>query len=111
MFQYQPFIMSGLGLEYMQELLLVESIHYRYCNQSGTRTTIQHSRINYHSFNSLRPILKNWLLLHETHMLFFLDALEDIIPQMKRSLFVIMKFRKQLQKGGKLDVVVLDKST
>ena len=40
-----------------------------------------------------------------------LDALGEIIPQMKRSLFVINKFSKQLQKGGKLNVIVLDKST
>ena len=27
MFQYKPFIMSGLGLEPIQELFLIESIH------------------------------------------------------------------------------------
>ena len=27
MFQQQPFIMSGLGLEHIQELIIVESIH------------------------------------------------------------------------------------
>ena len=44
-------------------------------------------------------------------MLLFLDALEEIIPKTKRSLFGIEKFIKQLHKGGKLNGIVLDKIT
>ena len=40
-----------------------------------------------------------------------LDAWEDIIPKTKRSIFGIKKFIKQLQKGGKLNGIVLNKST
>ena len=40
-----------------------------------------------------------------------LDALEEVIPKTKRSLFGIRLFNKQLQKGGKLNVIVFDKST
>ena len=37
-----------------------------------------------------------------------LDAFDEITPKTKRSLFGIEKFIKQLQKGGKLNVIVLD---
>ena len=36
------------------------------------------------------------------------DVLIEIIPKTIRSLFGIEKFIKQLQKGGKLNVIVLD---
>ena len=40
-----------------------------------------------------------------------LGDLEDIIPKTKRSLFGINKFIKQIQKGGKLNGIVLDEIT
>ena len=39
------------------------------------------------------------------------NALEEITPKMKRSLFGIEIFIKQIQKGGKLNGIVLEKST
>ena len=39
------------------------------------------------------------------------DTLEEIILKTKRSLFGIEKFIKQLKKGGKLNGIVLEKST
>ena len=39
------------------------------------------------------------------------DALEEMIPKTKRSLFGNEKFIKQLQKGGKLNGIDLKKNT
>ena len=39
-----------------------------------------------------------------------LDALEEIIPKTKRSIFGIEQFIKQIQKGGKLNGISNDKS-
>ena len=42
-----PFIMSGLGLEPLQELLLLKYILQRHCTHSGTGTKIHHFKRNY----------------------------------------------------------------
>ena len=42
---------------------------------------------------------------------FVLGALEEIIPKPKHSLFGIEQFIKQGQKGGKLNVIILNKIT
>ena len=63
--------MSGLGLEPIQYLLLVEYIHLRQYIKSGERTTIQNSKIKYHAFDSLRPLLQNLIILQVIHMLLF----------------------------------------
>ena len=63
--------------------------------------------MNYHAFDSLQPLLQHWHLLRATQMLLFLDALEELIPKTKRSLFGIEQFIKQLQKGGKLYGIVI----
>ena len=42
-------------------------------------------------------------------MLLFLDYLEEIFPKTKRSTSGIEQFIKRIQKGGKLNGIVLDK--
>ena len=101
--------MSGLGLENIQELFLVESIHYRQCTQIGSRTKIQYQR---KKLSRLQLIMTNVATLEsytENSDALVLDALKVIITKTKRSLFGIYQLNKHIQRGGKLNGIVINK--
>ena len=100
-----------MGLETIQEffpgeIYSFEILHPEWCNNKNSAFKKKLSRLLF-----IATTVATLASSTGNPDILVLGVLEDIIPKMKRSLFGIENFIKQLQKGDNLNGILLNKST